>query len=147
MRRLPNLEFADEYLREWAFFYRDHKRRNHCKSIEHRYKRVSDDFAKEGWGDDEAAPESRPERAYRLLRAVLTHQAIMQTSKSHRWILTYAYCYPSLPKFVVLRAIKKWTGRRLTWKDFGEQLDIARMRIYTLLIANATGCDEKSLTA
>jgi hypothetical protein len=37
-----------------------------------------------------------------------------------------------LPKYVVLRLVKKYTGHRLNWKAYLELLDIGRMRVWTL---------------
>lgn len=34
-----------------------------------------------------------------------------------------------------MKAIRKYSGRRLNWKQYGEALDIARIRVWTLLNA------------
>ncbi len=133
MRDLIVPEETDERLREWAHFFRDIKRLNHCKSIEHRFKAVSDDFAVEGWGDMDSAPKVSPARSYSLRQALLTHEVIQQLDRIYKWALTYGYCYPSLPKFVVLRCMKKYTGRRLHWSGYCEALDIGRMRVHTAI--------------
>ena len=125
-------EDLDERLWEWAYFFRDRKRLETCASAEKHYKAHSDDFAAEGWGDMEAPPKTQPARSYRLLRALETHEVIQTLDKKYKWALTYSYCYPGLPKFVVLRLMKKWTGRRLNWDRFIQDLDIARMRVYAL---------------
>jgi hypothetical protein len=123
----------DERLWEWAYYFKDRQRLERCKSIEHRFQATSDDFAKEGWGDSEAAPSVRPARSYAARRAIQTHEVIQQLDKLYKWVLTYGYCYPSLPRFVVLRAIKRFTGRRLTWGSYLDTLDIGRMRVYSML--------------
>ena len=128
-----HLSDVDERLREWGYFFRDHKFREHCRSIEHRFRAQSEDFAREGWGDDEAAPSVSVARSYSLRQALDTHEAIQQLDRIYKWALTYGYCYPSLPKFVVLRCMKKFTGRRLSWAGFGDLLDIGRMRVYTTI--------------
>jgi hypothetical protein len=87
---------VDERLNEWAYYFRDRQRLERCKSIEHRFQATSDDFAKEGWGDTESAPQVRPERSYALLRAIQTHEAIQKLDRKYRWIITYGYCYPGL---------------------------------------------------
>jgi hypothetical protein len=132
-RDFPIPEEIDERLHEWAHFFRDRNRLESCKSIEHRYKPHSDDYAAEGWGDKESAPSAAPERSYRLLRALETHEAIGKVQVKYRWAITYAFCYPSLPRFVIIRLMKKWTGRRFTWKEFDEMVDVARYRISALL--------------
>lgn len=124
---------TDELLREWAHYFRDLRKLGHCRSIEHRYKPHSDDYAAEGWGDMEAAPRTSPARSYSLRSALSTHEAIQQLDRVYKWALTYSYCYPGLPKFVVLRCMKKYTGRRLNWKAFLETLDIGRMRLHTTI--------------
>jgi hypothetical protein len=92
---------TDERLREWAHYFRDVKKLERCKSIEHRFQAQSEDFSREGWGDEEAAPTASPARSYSLRRAISTHEAIQQLDRIYKWALTYGYCYPSLPKFVV----------------------------------------------
>lgn len=123
----------DERLWEWAHHFRDRQRLERCKSIEHRFQATSDDFAAEGWGDTESAPSVAPARSYSLRRALETHEVIQQMDKLYKWVLTYGYCYPGLPRFVVLKAIRRFTGRRLTWGAYLDTLDIGRMRVYSLL--------------
>lgn len=135
-RDLQIPEEVDERLREWAFYFRDRKSFESCKSIEHRYKPHSDDYAVEGWGDVETSPvPAKP--AYQLLRALQTHEAIQKLQLVQRWAITYAFCYPSLPRFVVLRCMKKYVGRRLGWQAFMEQVDIGRMRLYAVTTFSA----------
>jgi hypothetical protein len=140
-RHTPNLGDTDQRLREWGWFYRDRKSLNHCRSIEHRFRATSEDAAVEGWGDMDAAPSVNPGRSYSVLRANQTHDAILELDRIYRWALTYAYCYPSLPRFIVLRCMRKFTGRRLNWRSYTEALEIGRFRLYTTI-----GC-RKLLTA
>ena len=133
MNRHPDLESTDELLREWAHFFRDRKAFERCRSIEHRFRATSDDFAAEGWGDEEAAPSVRPARSYSVLRASQTQDAIQELDRIYRWALTYGYCYPHLPRFVVLRCMRKFTGRRLNWQGFLGTLDVARFRLHTTI--------------
>jgi hypothetical protein len=133
MNRHPDLDSTDERLREWAHFYRDRRNFGHCRSIEHRFRATSDDFAAEGWGDAESAPSARPARSYSVLRAGQTQDAIQELDRIYRWALTYGYCYSHLPRFVVLRCMRKYTGRRLNWQAYLELLDIARFRIHTTI--------------
>jgi hypothetical protein len=132
-RHLPDLQIADEKLREWAHFFRDRRKFERCRSIEHRFRADSEDFGPNGWGDNEAAPVKRPDASWSLPAALLTHELLDELPKLQKWIVTYHYCYPYLPRAMVLRAIRKWAGRRLNWKAFEEQLDIARCRIYTAI--------------
>jgi hypothetical protein len=126
------MDEVDELLREWAHFFRDRKNLESCRSIEHRYKPHSDDYATEGWGDMEAAPQTT-KRSYALLRALETHEAVMQLPKTQKWALTYHFCYPHLPRGMVLRVMKKWIGRHISWKTFQEQVEIGRCRVCVLV--------------
>ena len=130
-REWIDLGDTDERLREWAWVFRDRHRLNRCLSLESRFRATSADFQVEGWGDMESAPSVRPGASYSILRAIETQDAIMELDRVYRWAITYAYCYPGLPRFVVLRCMKKWTGRRLNWKAFTEALDVARFRLHT----------------
>ena len=122
----------DDLLREWAFYFRDRRRLESCRSIEHRFKPHSDDFAQEGWGDQEAPPPER-KRLYIQARAIKTHEALMQLPKIQKWALTYAYCYPGLPRGMVLRVMRKWVGKSVSWKVYVEQIEIGRFRLYAWL--------------
>ena len=136
MKRHPDIySDVDELLREWGHFFRDRKSFERCRSIEHRFKPHSEDFAAEGWGDMDAAPSVRPARSYSILRAEKTQDAICQLDRIYRWALTYGYAYPGLPKFVVLRCMKKFTGRRLSWAAYLDVLDIGRMRLHTTIFS------------
>lgn len=130
--KLP--EECDERLREWADYHRDRRRWLRCGSLEGRYKRMAGEDEGEGWGDIESAPEAvRARPRDWILRAIETNAAIMQLQLVQRWAVTYAYAYPSLPKFVVLRALKKFTRRQITWKQYLDQVDIARLRLWAHL--------------
>lgn len=128
MKADVDLSEIDELLKEWAFFFRDRKRLESCRSIEHKFRATSDDFAKEGWGDKEAAPINKP--TYLINRALKTHDAVMALPKVQRWSVTYAYCYPGLPRGLVLRVMKKWVGQPVTWRVYLEQIEIGRFRVY-----------------
>ena len=127
-----DLSEIDELLREWAYFFRDRRRLESCRSIEHRFKAHSDDFASEGWGDVEAPPPEK-KRIYILARAIQTHEALMQLPKMQKWALTYAYCYPTLPRGLVLRVMRKWVGKSVSWKVYLEQVEVGRFRVYACL--------------
>lgn len=129
LNRRLDLSDVDERLREWAFFFRDIKARSHCASIEHKFRATSEDFGPNGWGDMESAPQVRRSSLWSLREALKTHDAINGLDKPYKWALTYAFCYPSLPRFIVLRAMKRWTGRRLSWSGFCDLTDIARIRL------------------
>lgn len=134
MNRSPDLDLTDERLREWGYFFRDRRLLNHCRSIEHRFRAQSEDFASEGWGDMDSAPSVKPGRSYAIVRAIETHDALQELDRIYKWAITYAFAYPSLPRFVVLRCMRKYTGRRFNWGKYTETLDIGRMRLHTVLL-------------
>jgi hypothetical protein len=129
--RVP--EEVDERLREWAAYFKDRKRWDRCKSLEGLYQPHSEDYAKEGWGSNESAP-TQPRLPVNVLRAIQTQELIQQLDRKYRWAITYGYCYPSLPKHMVTRLMKKYTGVRMSWALFLETLDIGRMRVYALIV-------------
>jgi hypothetical protein len=124
---------VDERLREWADYHRDRRRFMRCGSLEGRYKRVAGEDD-EGWGEIESAPQATRARPRDwILRAIETNEALMKLQIVQRWALTYAYAYPGLPRFVVLRALKKFTRRHITWRQYLDQVDIGRIRLCTFI--------------
>ena len=122
---------VDERLKEWAHFFRDRRRLEHCRSIEHRFRAKSEDFAEEGWGDYEAVLRQRS--TYRLDRALETHEALQRLERGPKWALTFWFAYPSLDKWRVLRALHKYTGRRVKWRAYEDMVDAGRMRVWAML--------------
>ena len=133
MLREFHCEEVDERLREWAAYFKDRQRYSSIGSAERKFKPHSDDYAKEGWGDPTPPPPTPAKPRNWVLRACQTNDAIMQLDPVHKWSLTYAFAYQNLPRFVVLRVIKKFTGRKMTWNAYLEAVDIGRMRLWTLL--------------
>lgn len=125
---------CDERLRLWGDYFRDRRRWLRCGSLEGHYRRRAGEDDGEGWGDVEAAPEALRARPRDwILQALETNDAIMQLQLVQRWAVTYAYAYPGLPKFVVLRALKKFTRRHLNWREYLDQVDIGRVRVWTTI--------------
>jgi hypothetical protein len=122
----------DERLWEWAAYFRDYRPTGRCASLEGRYQRHSDDMEADGVSEESREAPKPPRPRDWVLRAIATHDAIQQLDKQYKWALTYAYCYPGLPKFVVLRLMKKYTGRGMAWARFLDVVDIARMRVWTM---------------
>lgn len=121
----------DDNLKLWAAYFRDYKPTGKCGSLEGLYQRHSDDLGEEVSEEVREAPKPPRPRDW-VLRAIDTHEVIQTLDVKYRWALTYAYCYPSLPKFVVLRLMKKYTGRQYRWDRYLEMVDVARMRVWTL---------------
>jgi hypothetical protein len=123
---------VDERLWAWGRHFRDRRSWTKCGSAEGNYKPHSDDYALEGW-DAPTPPPVQPGRSRTVLEAIETNEAVMKLMPVQKWSLTYFFCYPHLPRFVILKALRKFAGRRLTWAQYLEQVDYGRMRIYTLL--------------
>jgi hypothetical protein len=71
-------------------------------------------------------------------RAVQTNDAILalgsdSLGKVYKWSITYHYCFPGLDRWRILKAIRKYSGRRVNWKEYGEYLDIARIRVWSAI--------------
>ena len=128
---------VDENLRLWATYFRDYRPTGRCMSLEGRYQRHSDDLAEEGVSEEAREAPKPPKPRDWVLRALETHEAIQQLERQYRWALTYAFCYPSLPKHLVLRLMRKYTGRTYGWGKFQDLVDIGRMRVWTLTFKKA----------
>lgn len=134
MRREFNLPEVDERLREWADYFRDRASYSKLGSAESRYKRFSGDPDTEEWGDPALALKAPKQRDW-ILRAIETNDALVKLPKVNRWAITYAFAYPGLPRAIMLRCLRKFSGHRLSWAQFLEQVDIGRMRLHMLLRA------------
>ena len=119
----------DERLKEWARYFRDRHRYNRVQSIEGRFNPYSPGSWDSGWGEPEAPQSVLPE--IKLPRVLLTHTAVHELPRLHRWAITYAYCYANLERWQVLKFIKKYTGQRISWKSYLEVVDIGRVRIWS----------------
>lgn len=133
MKAELDLTEVEELLQEWAFFYRDRRRFESCRSIEHRFKAHSDDFAVEGVAVDSTPKEKERKPDYNMNRAHQTHEALMALPKIQKWAITYWYCYPWLKEGLVLRVMRKWVGQPVNRKVYREQLEIGRFRMYAWL--------------
>jgi hypothetical protein len=121
----------DELLQEWGRYFRDKRLYQRCMSIEGRYDRFAPGSWDSGWGDP-GAPQAilPPVVVSRVLR---THECVQRLPKPSKWAITYGYCYPNMERYKVLKFLRKWTGRKLTWNEYLDTLDIGRMRIWAML--------------
>ena len=132
--RLPDLEWVDERLKAWARYFKDRHKYSTCGSGERGFNSFSKDSWDEGWGSKDEIPPP-PIAPLLDLRSVLqTHSAIHALVKSQRWALTYGYCYPGLPRWQVLNLMRKYTGRRFTWRGYLDELDMGRVRVAAYLL-------------
>jgi hypothetical protein len=131
-RDFPIPDEIDERLWAWARYFRDRHTLGKCGSAEGNYRPHGEDFEVEGW-DKPAPPQIAPARPGAVLEAMQTNDEIMKLSRVQKWSLTYHYCYPSLPRFVILKCMRKFAGKRLTWIQFQEQVDLARIRLSAVL--------------
>ena len=77
---------------------------------------------------------ARPRAELRLARVLQTHEAVGMLQAVQKWVLTYAYCYPHLERWQVLRSVKKYVGRRLTWKEYLHELEMGRYRVWARVL-------------
>ena len=127
MAEIP--EIVDERLWEWGRYFRDRGRLETCGSAEKYFRAHSEDFAAEGWGEQEKAAPVKPAKPGAVLEAIRTNEVVMGLVPVQKWGVTYWYCYPGSPRFVVLRGVKRFTGHRLNWQRYLEQVEIARLRV------------------
>jgi len=124
---------VEERLHEWSAYFKDRARLQKCGSIEGNFKRHASDPDPDGWGQV-AAPEIKTPRVRDwVLRAIQTNEAVVKLPPVQRWSITYHYCYPALPRFVVLRAVKRFTKTHITWRVFQDQVEIGRLRVAVLI--------------
>ena len=126
----------EDRLIEWSRFYRDRHQYSRCASLEGNFNPHAPGAWDAGWGDPGAPAAPLP--AIVVPRAVQTNEAIVglgndSTGKVYKWSITYHYCFPGLDRWRILKAIRKYTGRRLTWNSYSEALDIARIRVWSAL--------------
>jgi hypothetical protein len=128
--RLPELDWVDERLKAWAHYFKDRHKYSSCGSIEKLFRATSDVCESEGWGEP-SPPVIAP--VLDLHSVLQAHCAVQALPKSYKWAITYAFCYPYLERWRVLKLMKKYTGRRFTWKEYLDQVDIGRCRVAAYL--------------
>ena len=135
MNRDLDLDLVDERLRAWARYFKDRHIYSRAKSIEGRFNPFSKGAWDEGWGNqDEIPPAPIPPRLD-LASVLETHTAIHELDKAGRWAITYGFCYPNLDRWLVLKLMRKYTGKRFTWKQYLAALDAGRFRVYVRLFS------------
>ena len=134
----PELE---ERLIEWSRYFKDRHKYSRCASLEGNFNPYAKGAWDTGWGDPGAPTEVLPDVV--VPRAIQTNEAILSLGsdslgKIYKWTITYHYCFPGLERWRILKALKKYSGRRLTWDKYSECLDIARVRVWTLILNTAS---------
>lgn len=130
MNRQPDVDWwVDERLRAWSRYFKDRRTYSRCHSIEGRF----DAFAKgcwdEGWGSQDEIPPASVPPILDLPSVLQTHAAVGLLVRPQKWSVTLNYCYPTLSRWQVLKIMKKYTGRRFSWRSYLNELDIARLRV------------------
>jgi hypothetical protein len=123
---------AEQRLKEWGEYFRDRRSHTVIGSAEGRYKRRAGDPDVYGWGETSVVQEAPKERNW-ILRAQQTNDVVMKQQLIYRWALTYAFVFPYLPRFVMLKCMRKFTGRRLSWNEFNQVVEIGKTRVYSAL--------------
>ena len=119
----------DERLIEWSRYFKDRHKFNRCKSLEGGFNPYAPGAWDSGWGDPGAPTAILPDIV--LPRVLKTHACIQELPKANKWAITFGYCYPGLERWQVLKSLKKYCGRRFTWKEYLEVLDVARLRVWS----------------
>jgi hypothetical protein len=123
----------DERLIAWARYFRDRHRFERTRSIEGRFNPISEGSWDEGWGTQDEIPPQAPAPILDLPGVLQTHVAIHELPKMQKWAVTYGYCYPGLERWKILKLIGKYTGQRLTWTRYLDELEIARVKLWARL--------------
>jgi hypothetical protein len=124
---------CDERLKEWARYFKDRQAFGFARSIEGRFQAHSPGSWDEGWGSQSDIPPPEPRSNVELPRVLRTHSAVMSLDRPYRWVVTYGFCYPYLERWQTLKFLRKYTGKRFSWAQYMDALDIARLRIWAAL--------------
>lgn len=80
-------------LANWARWARDKHHKQHCASLEHRYR------SPQAWGDWETASPDPIAPPVDILQAVQVQKVIGRLGFQYAWALTFAYCYPKYDRW------------------------------------------------
>ena len=105
-------------LENWARWARDRYHRQHCASMEHRYR------SPQAWGDWETASPDPISPPIDVLGAIevqkaLSRMAVASASvgseigSQYAWALTFKYCYPKYDRWAAARICKVYRPERL----------------------------------
>lgn len=123
----------DERLREWARAFKDRHRWGKCGSLEGQFNRFMPGVREESWGPPEPPGAILP--PLMMPRVLRTHECVMSLpSRSQRWVITFRYCYPGMARHQVLKAMRKYTGKRFSWKEQENELEMAKMRVWACIL-------------
>lgn len=126
MNRRYDLDWLEDRLIEWARYFRDRPRYSTCQSIESRFVVTQAERDANGWGDVAPPIVAKP---VDVRSALQTHAAINLLPKSQKWAVTYGYCYPGLDKWRVLKLMRKYSGRRFTWRGYLDEVELGKMKV------------------
>jgi hypothetical protein len=94
-------------LENWARWARDRYHKQHCASIEHRYR------SPQAWGDWETASPDPIAPPVDILQAVEVQKVIGKLGFQFSWALTFAYCYPRYDRWKAAAFCKVYRPERL----------------------------------
>lgn len=121
----------DVLLIEWSRFFKDRQRFSRCASIEGLFNPYSPGAWDSGWGDQGAPRDMLPEVL--MPRVLKTHACVQELPTANKWAITFWYCYPMLQRWQILKYLKKYCGRRFSWKEYMEVVDVGRLRVWSAL--------------
>ncbi len=120
-----DLEEARDRLREWAFYFRDVRRKGKAGSAEG------------NWRSPQVWETPKPRPAFDLRRALHTWELIRALPSPGYRVLTARYCYPFVPIHLTLRLLSRrvhpFTHKRITLKEYEELVAIAEHRLAAAL--------------
>lgn len=101
------METLNQVLENWGRWARDRYHKQHCMSMEHRYRSPQE------WGDWENAAPGQIASPIDVLAAVETQKTIAKLGFQFAWALTFKYCYPKYDRWAAARQCKVYRPERL----------------------------------
>ena len=94
-------------LENWGRWAKDRYHKQHCASLEHRYRSPQE------WGDWENAAPGQSVHPIDVLDAVEVQKIIGRLGFQFAWALTFRYCYPRYDRWAAARVCKVYRPERL----------------------------------
>lgn len=91
----------------WGRWARDRFHKQHCASLEHRYRSPQE------WGDWEHSIPNQVQGPLDVLSALEMQRAISRVGFQFSWALTFEYCYPWMNKWKAAAWCKVYRPERL----------------------------------
>lgn len=116
-----DIEEARYCLREWAYYFRDRRRRLRTGSAEG------------AWRSPQCWYPVAPKPDYSLLRAIQTWSILRGLPVMNYRALTWRFCYPQLPLGIPLRALSRRAGYRINQREYENLVTLGEIRVAVAL--------------